>query len=318
MNNLLAALRAAGEPTRLRILAVLGQGELTVSELVYVLRQSQPRISRHLKLLADAGLVIRFPEASWIFYRLAKKNVSGALAQYLVAQLEAETPGLDVDMARLSHVRKERQLRAEVYFAENAARWNEISALHIPETQVEARMLDHLPDDPVGLLVDMGTGTGRMLEVFGSRVREAIGFDLSADMLTLARSRLSDLGQENCQVQQGDLVGLPIGPEEADIVIMHQVLHFVDDPTMALAEVARVLKPGGRVLIADFASHNLTYLRDEHAHRRLGFRDEDIKAWLDDHNLVLEANEHMASHKGHADLEVVLWVATKTAALRHG
>jgi len=312
MDNLLSTLRAAGEPTRLRILAVLSHGELTVSELVYVLRQSQPRISRHLKLLADAGLVIRFPEASWIFYRLAKNSAAGELGQYLVSRLNENTAALDTDMTRLLHVRKERQDKAETYFAENAPRWNEISALHIPETQVEARMLSFLPNDPVALLVDLGTGTGRMLEVFGPHVTEAIGFDSSPDMLTLARSRLSNLGQENCQVRQGDIVGLPLGPGQADILIMHQVLHFVDDPTMALAEAARVLKPGGRILIADFAAHDLVYLRDEHAHRRLGFRDIDIENWLNEHDLVLDVSEHMTSTSGNTDLEVVLWVATKS------
>ena len=274
MESLLSALRAAGEPTRLRILAILAFGELTVSELTQVLLQSQPRISRHLKLLADAGLIVRFPEGSWVFYRLDESAQLGDLLAEIIASLPQGDHELQRDRERLAEVRAERAARAQAYFAANAAQWDSLRANHIPETAIEERMGELIGGRDIDLLVDLGTGTGRMLEIFGTRASRAVGFDISPDMLTIARAKLDELAAENCQVRQGDCANVPLEDNVADIVILHQVLHFLDDPQRAVNEAARITRPGGCVLIADFGPHEMEDLRHEHAHRRLGFADE--------------------------------------------
>ncbi len=312
MTNLLPSLRAAGEPTRLRILAILAHGALTVTELTHVLRQSQPRISRHLKLLADTGLVERFPEASWIFYRLNRSGMQGDLVNLILSHISSDEHSVEGDLSRLDLVRSERRKRADHYFSANAAHWDQVQALYIPETEVEAHMSTFLPSR-VDRLVDLGTGIGRMLEVFGPTAREAIGFDLNPEMLTLARTKLARDGLTHCDVRQSDITNLPLDSECADLCILHQVLHFLDDPEMAIGEAARVLRVSGRLLIADFAPHELENLRHEHAHRRLGFSEGEVSDWLKRSGLTLTEVAHLSASGEHLpSLTVTLWVADKT------
>ena len=310
MEKLLSALRAAGEPTRLRILAILALGELTVSELTQVLLQSQPRISRHLKLLADAGLVLRYPEGSWVFYRLHENAALSELLGEIIASLPEGDHDLQRDRERLAEVRAERAKRAQDYFAANAAQWDNLRAHHIPETAIEERMAELLGGEAIDLLVDLGTGTGRMLEIFGPRAGRAVGFDISPDMLTIARAKIDETGAENCQVRQGDCANVPLEDGTADIVILHQVLHFLDDPQRALNEAARITKPGGAVLIADFGPHEMESLRDEHAHRRLGFAEEEMHAMLVAAGLAPKTTDTLNA-KG-TPLTVAMWQANKT------
>ena len=314
MENLLSALRAAGEPTRLRILAILALGELTVSELTQVLLQSQPRISRHLKLLADAGLVLRYPEGSWVLYRLHENAALSDLLGEIIASLPEGDHDLQRDRERLAEVRAERAKRAQEYFAANAAQWDDLRAHHIPETAVESRF-DELIGDLMGgtkidLLVDLGTGTGRMLEIFAPRAARAVGFDISPDMLTIARAKIDETGAENCQVRQGDCANVPLEDGTADIVILHQVLHFLDDPQRALNEAARITKPGGAVLIADFGPRDMESLRDEHAHRRLGFAEEEMQAMLLAAGLAPKTGDTLNAKD--TPLTVAMWQADKT------
>ncbi len=310
MEKLLSALRASGEPTRLRILAILALGELTVSELTQVLLQSQPRISRHLKLLADAGLIVRYPEGSWVFYRLDESAQLGDLLAEIIASLPQGDHELQRDRERLAEVRAERAARAQAYFAANAAQWDRLRANHIPETTVEERMGELIGSRNIDLLVDLGTGTGRMLEIFGTRATRAVGFDISPDMLTIARAKLDELEAENCQVRQGDCANVPLEDNVADIVIMHQVLHFLDDPQRAVNEAARITRPGGCVLIADFGPHDMEDLRHEHAHRRLGFADEEMSHILTAAGLTQAAGDTLAAKN--TPLTVAMWQAEKT------
>ena len=310
MENLLSALRAAGEPTRLRILAILALGELTVSELTQVLLQSQPRISRHLKLLADAGLIVRFPEGSWVFYRLEESAQLGDLLAEIIASLPQGDHELQRDRERLAEVRAERAARAQAYFAANAAQWDSLRAHHIPETTVEERMDELIGSRDIDLLVDLGTGTGRMLEIFGTRATRAVGFDISPDMLTIARAKLDELEAENCQVRQGDCANVPLEDNVADIVILHQVLHFLDDPQRAVNEAARITRPGGCVLIADFGPHDMEDLRHEHAHRRLGFADAEMNNMLCAAGLTAAAGDMLTAQN--TPLTVAMWQAEKT------
>jgi ubiquinone/menaquinone biosynthesis C-methylase UbiE/DNA-binding MarR family transcriptional regulator len=274
------ALKAAGEATRLRILALLAEAELTVSDLTDILRQSQPRISRHLKLLADAGLVERFREGSWAFFRLGEHGGSAELARELICRLDANDATIARDRERLAAVRAERAAAAQAYFRSHAAEWDRIRKLHVTDEAVEAAIVAALAGAPFRSLLDLGTGTGRMLELFGPELERGLGLDLSVDMLAMARARLDRAGLRHCSVRQGDIYDLALPRDSFDLVIIHQVLHFLDDSARAIQEAARVLRPAGRLLVVDFAPHDLEFLRDEHAHRRLGFAPETVTGWL--------------------------------------
>lgn len=279
MDQLIAVLRAAGEPNRLRILALCAAGDLTVSELTRILGQSQPGVSRHLKLLCDAGLLERHQEGSWAFFHLPKAGETADIARILVDQIEDGDALIARDRGFLETIMHERAARSDAYFKENAARWDLVRALHVDETVVEQAMRGMLDGKPAEALLDIGTGTGRMLQLFGAQAGEAIGVDQSRDMLSVARSNLAAPQFQNCSVRQADMYELPFEDRAFDLVILHMVLHFSERPQDVVNEAARVLRPGGRFLIVDFARHEMETLRTEHAHRRLGFRGRDIEAW---------------------------------------
>lgn len=317
MEQLLAGLRAAGEPTRLRLLALLARGELTVTELTQILRQSQPRVSRHLKLLCEAGLLERFREGSWVFYRLAGTGQVGELAAVLSGLIPQEDLIIARDLERLEAVRTGRAERAAAYFRANAEEWGRIRSLHVPGDKVEQAMVAlGAPRGELGFVADLGTGTGRMLELFGQSAKGGIGIDLSPEMLALARAQLDRPELQHCSVRQGDLYDLPLQDESADLVTLHMVLHYLDDPAASIEEAARVLKPGGRLLIADFAPHELDFLRDSHAHRRLGFTETEVAGWLAEAGLKVGKTTTLPPEGGeNAKLTVLIWVADKAATL---
>ena len=314
----LSGLRAAGEATRLRILALLANSELNVKDLTQILGQSQPRISRHLKLMAEAGLITRFREGSWVFFRLADTGSEAALAAAIVASLDAADPVFARDLARASAVKKAREDAAQSYFRDHAGEWDKIRALHVAESQVEAAVDEALGSGPFTLLVDLGTGTGRMLELFAPRAARALGFDLSRDMLGYARMKLERAGLAYAQARHGDLYNVPLPDGAADAVILHQVLHFLDNPAAAIAEAARLLKPGGKLLVVDFAPHELEFLREQSAHRRLGFAADQIKRWLKDAGLTVERQRDLApaASVSTEKLTVSLWLGQKPAGVR--
>lgn len=310
MDDLLAALRAVAEPTRLRLVALCSQGELTVSELVRILGQSQPRISRHLKLLTEAGLLIRHREGSWAFYRLADNGPGAEVARHLNALLPDrgnQDQVLAQDIERMKQVKRDRAEAAAAYFRDNAATWDKLRSLHIDDREVEKAILGLLAGGGIENLLDLGTGTGRMLELLAPRTGRGLGIDLSREMLAVARANLERSSVDNCRVQQGDLYQLPFAAGAFDAAILHQVLHFLDDPGPAVAEAARVLTPGGRLLIADFAPHGLESLRNDHNHRRLGFADNEIQAWFGRAGLTQKETVPLAGDP----LTVVLWLAEK-------
>ncbi len=278
-------LRAAGEPTRLRILALLAREELAVLELCRVLDQSQPRVSRHLKLLAEAGLVERFPDGAWVFYRLSSADHADGLVREVLRRIDPNDATLQRDAERLSAVWAERAAEAGEYFARNAARWDEIRSLYVAEADVEAAILAAAGPGPFRRLVDLGSGTGRMLTLLGPRAEAAIGLDLSQQMLNLARARVSEGGLARCELRHGDIFGTRLPGEYADLVVVHQVLHHLSDPAAAVREAGRIVAPGGKLLIADFAPHKLEFLREQHQHRRLGFAESEMERWLADAGL---------------------------------
>jgi ubiquinone/menaquinone biosynthesis C-methylase UbiE/DNA-binding transcriptional ArsR family regulator len=306
---LYSALKAAAEGTRLRVLALLGEAELTVSDLTAILRQSQPRISRHLRLLAEAGLVERFREGSWAFFRLAERDGAANLARELIARLDPEDVTLARDRERLAAVRAQRADAAQSYFRRHAAQWDRIRKLHVADEAVEAAIVRALSDAPVRTLLDLGAGTGRMLELLGPQIERGLGLDLSLDMLSLARARLDRAGLRHCSVRQGDIYDLALPKDSFDAVIIHQVLHFLEDGARAIKEAARVLRPAGRLLVVDFAPHDLEFLRDEHAHRRLGFANDTVAQWMKAAGLDVVLQQSLAPEPAsEGKVAVSLWL----------
>jgi len=313
---LLEGLKAIAEPTRLRLLALLARAELTVTEITQVLKQSQPRVSRHLKLMVDAGLLKRFPEGTWVFYRLAEDGDAAPLAKAVTALMAREDPVLAEDVARLSAIREARAKAAASYFAESASRWDEIRKLYLPEEAIEQAMAEMVGEDGIGTLIDLGTGTGRMLEVLGPRADRAIGIDASHEMLSIARANLERAGLTNAQVRYGNIVRLDPGAlglvPKADTVVLHHVLHFFEHPVEVVIQAARLLNENGRMLIADFAPHGLERLREEHAHRRLGFADREVQSWADAVGLTVGAVRALPpAEAGDDRLTVKIWLLEK-------
>ena len=305
---LTATLKAAGEATRLRILALLAEAELTVSDLMEILRQSQPRLSRHLRLLAEAGLVERFREGSWAFFRLSEHGAVSAIGRALVARLDPGDSVIAGDRERLAAVRGARAAAAQNYFRRHAAEWDRIRKLHVADNAVEDAIRAALADRPIRSLLDLGTGTGRMLELFAGEIERGLGLDLSLDMLALARAHLDRAGIKHCSVRHGNIYDLALPRDSFDVVIFHQVLHFLDDGAKAIREAARVLRPGGRLLVVDFAPHDLEFLREEHAHRRLGFAIETVAQWLEAAGLDIVRQQTLPPGP-EGKIAVSLWLA---------
>lgn len=281
-------MRALADPTRLRIMRLLGVMELAVGELAQVLGQSQPRVSRHVGILCDAGLAERHREGSWVFLRapsLSVNQTAPAVAN-LLACAELEDPDFaavcEEDRRQLASIRASREESAANYFAAHAQDWDQLRSLHSPDQQVEERLLQALGDTPLGDVLDIGTGTGRMAELFAPRANSIVALDKSLDMLRVARAKLQHLPTGVVELVQGDFASLPFAAHRFDTVLLHQVLHFAQHPAAALAEAARVTKPGGRIAIVDFASHEREELRDRYAHARLGFSDKTLAAMLAD------------------------------------
>jgi ArsR family transcriptional regulator len=312
---LLEGLKAVAEPTRLRLLALLARAELTVTEITQVLKQSQPRVSRHLKLMVDAGLLKRFPEGTWVFYRLAEDGEAARLAKAVTGLIESDDPVLTEDAARLQSIRRARAEAAASYFAENAAHWDEIRKLHLPEEAVE-QAIGEIVGEGIGTLIDLGTGTGRMLEVLAPRAERAIGIDMSHEMLAIARANLERAGVANAQIRYGNILRLDPGAlglvPQADTVVLHHVLHFFEHPAEVVAQAARLLNDGGRIVIADFAPHALEHLREQHAHRRLGFADREVQGWAEAAGLTVRATRELPpAGAGEGQLTVKIWLLEK-------
>jgi ArsR family transcriptional regulator len=302
-------LQVLADPTRLRIVALLRAMELSVGELAQVLGQSQPRVSRHLKILADAGVLERRKEGSWVFLALAEADRVDPMFALIDAWADDATLALFAsDAARTETIRAERAEAANRYFASHAEVWDQIRSLHVAESEVERAIDAALGRRALGRLVDVGTGTGRMIELFGPRAAHAIGIDRSSDMLRLARVKLEAAGIQS-SLRQGDMYALPLPDGAADSVIIHQVLHYAHSPAAAIAEAARVLAPGGTLLVVDFAAPEREEVRSTDAHIRLGFEDEVMAGWFAGAGLEIDHVQHLEG----GELTVTLWRGTKAA-----
>lgn len=311
LGELIATLKAASEPTRLRMLALLAEGELSVKDVTDILGQSQPRVSRHLKLLADAGLAKRHAEGAWAYYRLADGASGEVLARAMLARLDHDDPVVVNDRNKLIAIRAAHAARAAAYFATIADQWDVVRTLHVPETEIEAAILDIAGKTKLDKVIDLGTGTGRMLELLAPIYRHGLGIDSSREMIAVARAKLSAAGVCQAQVRQADIVDPIEAGEGADLIIIHQVLHYFDDPGLVLNNAARILRPGGRVLVVDFAPHSHEALRSEHAHRRLGLSAAQMEAWADGAGLAIAETREIANRTTPDGLTVCLFVLTQ-------
>ncbi len=311
--KLAALFQALADPTRLRIVVLLRSMELSVGELAQVLGQSQPRVSRHVRILSDSGLVGRRKEGSWVYLQLADPERTAPLFDLYDGWAGQEAEDLFAsDIARLDAVRADRAEAARRYFEAHAATWDSVRSLHVADSEVERAIALLLTDRPLGALLDIGTGTGRMLELFTTKADSAIGIDRSSEMLRLARVKLEAAGIAGASLRQGDMYALPLGDRSADSIILHQVLHYAQQPGAAIAEAARVLSPGGRLLVIDFAQHDREELREKDAHLRLGFADDAIRGWFAAAGLELDRTERLEG----GELTVILWRGAKPGIAR--
>lgn len=306
-------LRAAAETTRLRLLALLAEGELSVKDITEIIGQSQPRVSRHLRLLSQAGLVERHAEGAWAFFRLSDQPQAMALVTHFIARLDPTDPVLVADRERLRSVRDDHKQRAAAWFSKVAESWDRLRSLHVPESAVEAAILEVLADRRAELCLDLGTGTGRMLELLSGRYRRGVGVDSSREMIAVARARLESLPRRDAQARLGDIARLDEYEGAADLIVLHQVLHYFDDPGRALRQARLALAPGGRMLVVDFAPHHLEFLRAEQAHLRLGMSSEQVTQWARAAGLKVAETRAMPSKAGDEGLTVCLWLLEDAA-----
>ena len=302
--------QALADPTRLRILSLLRAMELSVGELAQLLGQSQPRVSRHVRILSDSGLVGRRKEGSWVYLQLAEQGRTESLFA-LTGGFDPEAEQqFSADLGRLDTVRHDRAEAARRYFEAHAATWESVRALHVADAEIERAIASMLQDRPLGQLLDIGTGTGRMLELFAPRAKSAIGIDRSSEMLRLARVRLDEAGVSGANLRQGDMNALPLADRSADSIILHQVLHYAQQPGSAILEAARVLSAGGQLLVIDFAQHDRAELKEKDAHLRLGFADDAMRGWFAAAGLGLDRIERLEG----GELTIILWRGVKPAA----
>lgn len=307
MDALLKTLKAVAEPSRLRLLVLCAEGEYSVSELVYVLDQSQPRVSRHLKLLCDAGLLQNIREGSWMLYRFAPGKDAAALAELVLSLLPENDPFLVQDQKRLLDVKLQRSQAATDYFRFNADQWDKIRGLHVDEAKVEEAIQQIFLAEPIDKFLDIGTGTGRILELVGGHARQVDGLDQSREMLAVARDNLDQANLKNYTIRHGDMYQLPYSDNEYEAACLHQVLHFAEEPARVIAEAARVLRPGGKLVVVDFARHDLEDLRQTYHHRRLGFSDGEFVHWFQRNGLSFKSPLHLSGEP----LTVVIWTGIK-------
>ena len=313
-----ALFRALADPTRLRIMRLLGAMELAVGEIAQVLGQSQPRVSRHIGILVDAGLIERRREGSWIFLRAASDPLGEPPVCSDISRLLARAEGFDPafgeacegDRQKLAEIRAAREAQAQEYFADHAHDWDELRRLHSSDEQVERALVAALGEGRLGRLLDIGTGTGRMAELFAEKADHIVALDKSLAMLRVARAKLQHLSAEQVEVVQGDFTSLPFAPESFDTVLFHQVLHFAHSPAAALYEAARVTASGGRIAIVDFDAHQHEELREKHAHARLGFDDEQMRDLLDDAGFAPDAPVSLDD----GEIGIKIWIAQRHSA----
>jgi ArsR family transcriptional regulator len=309
MDRLLHALSAAADPTRLRLLALGARGAFCVNDFCDILGQSQPRLSRHLRLLCEAGFFERMREGANAWFELAQ-GMQGALARDILRRLPENDPLLAADRRGAARVLAERARAASEKFRERGADWDEMRALDLPAEAVEAQVLSLLREGPLGHALDIGTGTGRLLEILAPRIASGLGVDASRAMLALARVRLASPDFAHCSVRLADMYALPLPDAAFDLVFLQMVLHYAEDPAASVAEARRVLAPGGRLIVVDLAPHDRPALLAPMAHLHPGFSDASMHALFNGVGLAAEDSVAVPSVAGRPNaLSVRIWQA---------
>ena len=312
MNQDVLLFQALADPVRIRILYLLQEMELSVGELAQTLAQGQPKISKHLKVLIECGLVDRRKEGNWVFLRLGASALVSPVFALLDrwAGVHGRNPWLAADVTRLTAINAERSAEAEAYFEAHAAEWDRLRALHVATEDVDEAILRTIGDHRIGELVDIGTGIGTMIHLLADRADYMIGIDRSPEMLRFGRAKLLRDGVTNAELRQGDMHALDLHSSSADTAVLHQVLHYARRPAAVIAEVARILKPTGKLIVVDVASHDREELRREHAHARLGFGDEEVLEFM----RAAQLNGRVVDHLTGGALTVTVWSAEPCSA----
>jgi len=313
LHDMVGILNAMSSDTRLRILSLLSEGDLTVSDLTMILCQSQPRVSRHLKLLSDAHLISRHQEGAWAYFHLEEESPARDLLCLTLSQLSMKDNLLEADRRHLSEVRQKRQQKAAAYFSAHAGEWDSLRRLYVDETRIEQALLRLIGNAKIETMLDIGTGTASMIKLFAPIVNRAIGIDNNHAMLAVARANLEQHNIAHAQLRVGEAASLPFEARSFDLITLHQILHFLENPQTAIEEAARVLRQGGRLILVDFAPHAYEFLAEQHAHVRLGFSDAAIERWLQKSALTLDDVQNIAPPPAEQDkkLTVKIWIGRK-------
>lgn len=293
LQEIIDALKAAAEPTRLRLIAICSEGELTVSEITHIVNQSQPRVSRHLKLLCNAGLLTRFREGHFVLYRTTVTGANARVVDQLLSMIDPNDEQMVIDRQRMETIKAERARRAADFLRFNAEDWARLREADVADAQINRLIVEILALDAIGDLIDIGTGTGRMLKLLGSHAASAVGVDISPDMLTVARSNLHAAGLGKVTVRRADMYGLPYPDRSFDTVTMDHLLYQAKDPQRALREAARILRPGGQLLLVDFSVRDNGNGNGKGLRDHPGVRDDAIRSWCTAANLACGELHHI-------------------------
>lgn len=296
----LETLKALADPTRLQLLLLLGQSELTVQELTEILGMGQSRISRHLKILAEAGLVAVKRQGTWGYYRQGLDNpLFAEIWPALRNRLQANPAQLEFQR-RLAAVLEGRRRRSADFFERHARQWDALASRVLPMANYRPALEAALPN--CRLLLEVGLGTGGLLPVLRQRAERVVGVDQSQAMLQQASLRLARLQLDGVDLRLGEMTHLPLADAEADAVVLNMVLHHAPQPERVFRELARVVAPGGRVLVADLQRHEQEWVREDIADQWLGFEQAELRGWLESSGLEFEEYLPIAGTPGEASV----------------
>lgn len=303
----LSTLKALADPVRLRLVAILAHGELTVQELTDILHMGQSRISRHLKILCDAGVLTAKRQGTWGYYRLASGNTFFTGMRPLLEEQLSDLPGRQDDLEGLTRILDERRRRTRAFFDAHARQWDVLAREVLPTAPYRDALLSAVPSG--GCLVEVGVGTGKLLMELRQRATMVIGIDNSAPMLAEAGRQMMLDGLPDVDLRLGDMAHLPIHDSGADTAVLNMVLHHAPQPLTVLAEAHRVLRPAGTLIIADLCRHEAEWARERLADQWLGFEMDELSAWLRQAGFYPEP-AHMIAGRG-TELPVFVLIAHK-------
>ncbi|HBA88778.1 MAG TPA: ArsR family transcriptional regulator [Geobacter sp.] len=306
---MLDLLKALADPCRLRLVAVLLRAEFTVQELTQILAMGQSRISRHLKILTEAGVLSVKRQGTWSYYRVGDGNDFFRAIRPAVERELERLPERRDDLAAVALALEARRKRSLEFFDQHARSWDVLSRTLLPVPEYQERLLALVPS--VDTLLEIGVGTGALLPDLARRAHKVIGVDHSPAMLEEARRRVADDGNGAAELRLGEMTHLPLADGGAGCVVANMVLHHAADPQAVLAEIARVLKPQGTLVLADLARHEREWAREQLADQWLGFEVEELQGWLKGAGLDGIQVDRVAAGNGQEDVLLVTAVKSR-------